>query len=93
MKYSGICSFLLAGLAAGSPTPTLDKRATTMCGQWDSLATGAYTVYQDLWGMSAGTGSQCTTVTGITSNKLVWSTSCECLPAWKTTYPLPLIAS
>lgn len=76
MKGSAI-SILLVGLAAASPTATLDKRATTICGQWDSVATGVYTVYQDLWGMSSGTGSQCTTVTGITSNKLVWSTSCE----------------
>ncbi|KAB5583710.1 concanavalin A-like lectin/glucanase domain-containing protein [Coniochaeta sp. 2T2.1] len=68
-------SIILAGLAIASPTATLDKRATTICGQWDSVATGTYTVYQDLWGMSAGTGSQCTTVTGISSNKLVWSTS------------------
>ncbi|OIW28012.1 family 12 glycosyl hydrolase [Coniochaeta ligniaria NRRL 30616] len=72
---SSATSILFASLAAASPTATLDKRATTICGQWDSVATGAYTVYQDLWGMSSGTGSQCTTVTGITSNKLVWSTS------------------
>jgi len=76
MKSSTI-SILFAGLAAASPTATVGKRATTICGQWDSVTTGAYTVYQDLWGESSGTGSQCTTVTGITSNKLVWSTSCE----------------
>jgi hypothetical protein len=79
MKASALCPILLAGVAAASPTATLDKRATTICGQWDSVATGAYTVYQDLWGMSAGKGSQCTTVTGIASNKLIWSTICECL--------------
>ncbi|EON96324.1 putative xyloglucan-specific endo-beta- -glucanase precursor protein [Phaeoacremonium minimum UCRPA7] len=78
MKLSVLAPGILAGLAAASPAPTksLQERATTMCGQWDSLATGGYTVYQDLWGMSAATsGSQCTTVTGMSGSNLVWSTS------------------
>lgn len=78
MRPFAICSVLaLAGLGTASPTATIEKRATTICGQWDSVATSSYTVYQDLWGMSSGTGSQCTTVTGISSSKLVWSTSCK----------------
>ncbi|KAK3944499.1 putative xyloglucan-specific endo-beta-glucanase [Diplogelasinospora grovesii] len=69
-------AFLAPLLALANPTPTLDKRATTLCGQWDSLATGSYIVYNNLWGESSATsGSQCTTVTGISSSKLVWSTS------------------
>jgi hypothetical protein len=91
MKSSAI-SFLLAGLAAANPTPVLDKRATTICGQWDSVATGAYTVYQDLWGMSSATsGSQCTTVTGISSNKLVWSTSCKYPVLYRGPYLLMIV--
>lgn len=68
----------LAGFVLASPTPTqtVDKRATTFCGQWDSLQTGGYTVYNNLWGMSSATsGSQCTTVTGMSGSNLVWSTS------------------
>jgi len=74
--YNSLLSLALAYIASSSPTPTtLDKRATTVCGQWDSVVTGTYTVYQDLWGESSGTGSQCLTVTSDTSGTLVWSTS------------------
>ncbi|KAI0431372.1 family 12 glycosyl hydrolase [Xylaria sp. FL1042] len=65
----------LAGLALATPTPTVDKRATTFCGQWDSVETGSYIVYNNLWGESAGTGSQCTTVNGLSGNSVAWSTS------------------
>jgi xyloglucan-specific endo-beta-1,4-glucanase len=58
------------------PFKTLDKRATTICGPWDSVVTGTYTLYQDLWGESAATsGSQCSTVTSLSGNTIVWSTS------------------
>ncbi|KAI8634278.1 family 12 glycosyl hydrolase [Xylariaceae sp. FL1651] len=75
MKSFLLASVALAGLALGTPTPTIDKRATTFCGQWDSLQTGSYIVYNNLWGESAGSGSQCTTVQGLSSSKLAWSTS------------------
>lgn len=76
MKFAqSLVSLVFATAAVASPTPVLRKRATTVCGQWDSVATGTYTVYQDLWGISGYTGSQCTTVTSDTSNSLVWSTS------------------
>ncbi|KAI0517311.1 family 12 glycosyl hydrolase [Xylaria bambusicola] len=65
----------LAGLALATPTPTVDKRATTFCGQWDSAQTGSYIVYNNLWGASSGTGKQCTTVNGLSSNSVAWSTS------------------
>lgn len=60
-----------------TPTKTqpLEKRATTVCGQWDSVETGTYTIYNNLWGRDSGTGSQCLTVDGITSNLVKWSTS------------------
>jgi xyloglucan-specific endo-beta-1,4-glucanase len=73
----------LAGLTAAAPSlargeePTrtrpLDKRATTVCGQWDSVQTGGYTVYNNLWGKDSGTGSQCLTVDGVSSGLLKWS--------------------
>ncbi|KAI1175110.1 family 12 glycosyl hydrolase [Nemania sp. FL0916] len=68
---------LLASLALATPTPTstVDKRAATFCGQWDSVQTGSYIVYNNLWGMSAGSGSQCTTVNSLSGNSVAWSTS------------------
>ncbi|KAI0448996.1 family 12 glycosyl hydrolase [Xylaria acuta] len=75
MKSLILASAALAGLALATPTPTVDKRATTFCGQWDSVQTGSYIVYNNLWGQSAGSGSQCTTVTGLTGNSVAWSTS------------------
>ncbi|KAI1438930.1 family 12 glycosyl hydrolase [Xylaria sp. CBS 124048] len=60
-----------------TPTPTLQTRSTTLCGQWDSLQTGPYIVYNNLWGESAATsGSQCTTVDSLSGeNSISWSTS------------------
>lgn len=59
------------------PTRTvpLEGRATTLCGQWDSVTTGSYIVYNNLWGQDQGTGSQCLTVNGISSGLLSWSTA------------------
>ncbi|KAI6607080.1 Endoglucanase cel12C [Pyricularia oryzae] len=64
-------------VANEKPTRTqpLSKRATTVCGQWDSVQTGGYTVYNNLWGKDSGTGSQCLTVDGVSSGLLSWSTS------------------
>ncbi|KAF6822021.1 glycosyl hydrolase family 12 [Colletotrichum plurivorum] len=73
MKFSTLLLFPLAALA--TPTPTLDKRATTFCGQWDSAVTSTYTVYNNLWGASSGSGSQCTTLTGMSGSNLQWSTT------------------
>ncbi|ROV90154.1 hypothetical protein VSDG_08790 [Cytospora chrysosperma] len=75
--------FLVAALAtmvaaAANPPPSRieERAATTICGQWDSVETGSYIVYQDLWGESSGTGSQCTTVNSLSSSgSLPWSTS------------------
>ncbi|PQE23471.1 glycosyl hydrolase family 12 protein [Rutstroemia sp. NJR-2017a BBW] len=65
----------LATAVLAVPTKTLDKRATTICGQWDTVATGTYTVYQDLWGISGYSGSQCSTVNSYSSGTIAWSTS------------------
>ncbi|KAJ4416557.1 hypothetical protein N0V82_006679 [Gnomoniopsis sp. IMI 355080] len=63
--------------AANGDNPTrIVPRATSICGQWDSVETGAYTIYQDLWNEASGTGSQCTTVDSVTDDGvLAWSTS------------------
>jgi xyloglucan-specific endo-beta-1,4-glucanase len=66
----------LSTAALAAPTPTLDKRATTICGQWDSVVTGTYTVFQDLWNeQTATSGSQCSTINSDASGTLSWSTS------------------
>ncbi|RDW91789.1 hypothetical protein BP5796_01183 [Coleophoma crateriformis] len=68
---------ILASAVLATPTKSQNKRAaTTICGQWDSVATGTYVVYQDLWDESAATsGSQCSTVDSLSSETLTWSTS------------------
>jgi xyloglucan-specific endo-beta-1,4-glucanase len=69
-------SALLAAVAVANPTPTLEKRDTTMCGTWGTVATGGYTVYHNTWGSGKATsGSQCTTFTSFSSNSFVWSTT------------------
>jgi xyloglucan-specific endo-beta-1,4-glucanase len=67
----------LAGVVlAKDPSKTIDKRSQQVCGQWDTIQTGSYTIYQDLWGeSSASSGSQCTTYDSLNGNTLVWSTS------------------
>ncbi|ORY55263.1 cell 12a endoglucanase [Pseudomassariella vexata] len=76
MQLTLFSAAVLAGAALASPTRTLEARSTQICGQWDSVATGTYTVYQDLWGESyADSGSQCTTVESLSGNTLAWSTS------------------
>ncbi|KAF4918110.1 putative xyloglucan-specific endo-beta-1,4-glucanase A [Colletotrichum viniferum] len=66
----------MAATAVASPTPTIEKRATTWCDSFGSLATGAYTVYHNNWGAAQATsGSQCTTFNSLSSGSVSWSTS------------------
>lgn len=66
---------VIAAPASEAPTATLEKRAD-FCGQWDSYATGAYTVYNNLWNKNtASSGSQCTGVGGLLGNTAKWHTS------------------
>lgn len=78
MKLSPVFfSASLAALAIAVPTPTrtLKTRSTTECGQYDSVQTGNYIVYSDLWGEdNASSGSQCFTVDGLSGNTIEWST-------------------
>lgn len=61
---------------AEKPTASLKERSTETCDQWGTIETGSYIVYNDLWGESYATsGSQCTTVSGLTNGILSWSTS------------------
>jgi xyloglucan-specific endo-beta-1,4-glucanase len=64
----------LAATAIAVPTNTI-KRADS-CGDWDSVETGSYTVYNNLWGASSATsGSQCFGVDGLDGNTVSWHTS------------------
>ena len=63
-----------ATLAIAAPT-TVVARADT-CGQWDSIATGSYTVYNNLWGESSATsGSQCFGVDSVRGDAVSWHTT------------------
>ncbi|KAJ0300628.1 hypothetical protein Brms1b_012725 [Colletotrichum noveboracense] len=73
---SYLVSAIMAATAVASPTPTIEKRATTWCDTFGSLATGAYTVYHNNWGAAQATsGSQCTTFNSLSSGSVSWSTS------------------
>lgn len=62
--------------APSSPTKTLKDRSVTYCGQYDSVVTGSYTVYTDLWGEdNASSGSQCLTIDSLSGSTIEWSTS------------------
>lgn len=62
-------------LITAAPTNTFQERATNQCGQWDSITTGGYILYQDLWNEASGTGSQCSTLDSVSGNTIAWSTS------------------
>lgn len=47
----------------------------TLCSQYASATSGAYSVNNNLWGESAGSGSQCTYVDSISSSGVSWSTT------------------
>jgi xyloglucan-specific endo-beta-1,4-glucanase len=46
---------------------------TNIYPDWDSIKTGAYTLYNNLWGKGAATsGSQCTTLDKVSGSVLSW---------------------
>lgn len=64
-----------ASLVIAAPAAIVHKRAD-FCGQWDREVTGAYTVYNNLWGQQDATsGSQCTGIDGLSGSTLEWHTS------------------
>jgi xyloglucan-specific endo-beta-1,4-glucanase len=76
-SFSYLASAFLATTALASPTPTLQERATQMCGSWGTVATNGFTVYHNNWGAGGPgiSGSQCTTFNSVKSNSFSWSTS------------------
>lgn len=75
MKFStSIIAASVAALAAAAPTKTIEKRSES-CGQYDSVQTGTYTVYNNLWGESAASsGSQCFGVDSVDGSTVAWHT-------------------
>lgn len=48
--------------------------AQTLCSQYATTTSGEYTVNNNLWGESSGSGSQCTYVDGISNSGVAWHT-------------------
>jgi xyloglucan-specific endo-beta-1,4-glucanase len=66
----------MALLATASPTPATLTRRADMCGDWDNVVTGDYTLYNNLWGKGAATsGSQCTTLDSKSGSVIKWHSS------------------
>jgi hypothetical protein len=73
MKFITAAAVIL-GVASAAPTDTIEKRAQ-QCGQWDNKVSGAYTLYQDLWGISGYSGSQCSDISSSSGGTLNWWTT------------------
>ncbi|KAJ5819794.1 endoglucanase-1 [Penicillium riverlandense] len=50
-------------------------QSQTLCSQYAAATSGAYSVNNNLWGESAGSGSQCTYVDSLSSSGASWSTT------------------
>ncbi|KAI9650579.1 hypothetical protein NHQ30_000597 [Ciborinia camelliae] len=79
MKFTQIAlSLLSAGsvIAAPAPSRTLVERSTQICGQYDSITTGTYVLYQNTWNKAVATsGSQCSTFDSLSGTTIAWHTS------------------
>ncbi|KAF7158170.1 hypothetical protein CNMCM5623_002836 [Aspergillus felis] len=75
MRFSLSIPFVSLGLLGSAVSGSaLSKR--DLCGQWDSVSAGAYTIYQNLWGeASATSGWQCTGLDYQGGNVISWHTS------------------
>ena len=71
---TALAATIVSSLAA--PTKTFEQRAvTSQCAQWASIETGTYILYNNLWGESAGTGSQCSQVNALSGTTMAWSST------------------
>ncbi|GIJ92698.1 hypothetical protein Asppvi_001976 [Aspergillus pseudoviridinutans] len=75
MRFSLSIPVLSLGVLGSAVSGSaLSKR--DLCGQWDSVSAGAYTIYQNLWGeASATSGWQCTGLDYQGGNVISWHTS------------------
>ncbi|KIJ49412.1 glycoside hydrolase family 12 protein [Sphaerobolus stellatus SS14] len=69
-------STILFGLAVAAAAINAAPLANiTLTGQYDCQAAGEFTLCQNLWGESAGVGSQNSTLISTTGNAISWSTA------------------
>lgn len=67
--------FYLASLATALPSASLGKRQEVeLCDQYEYWSGNGYEVNNNLWGMDAGTGSQCTYVDSSSESGIQWHT-------------------
>lgn len=75
MKFSAILFASTASLALAAPIDTIQERGDYCEKNGVVKVTGAYTIYNNLWGQAkASSGSQCTGVDGLDGNSLKWHT-------------------
>ncbi|CAG7853242.1 Xyloglucan-specific endo-beta-1,4-glucanase A; AltName: Full=Xyloglucanase A; AltName: Full=Xyloglucanendohydrolase A; Flags: Precursor [Serendipita indica DSM 11827] len=58
-----------------SPAELAKRAIWSSCATWGSSVQGGYTAYQNLWGASAGTGSQCMELTSVSGTTFAWKTN------------------
>ncbi|RFN49897.1 murein transglycosylase [Fusarium flagelliforme] len=79
MKFCIPLTAFVATLAAATPTSpskTIEKRATTWCDAFGSVATQGYTFYHNNWGKGDATsGSQCTILKSVNNKNFAWSST------------------
>ncbi|GAM90807.1 hypothetical protein ANO11243_088520 [Dothideomycetidae sp. 11243] len=82
MKLAGLAlAAALATTVHAIPIPSHTKAADqTLCGQWDLTISSPYTLYNNLWNLAAGKGSQCTLLSNSWDSGISWKTS------WSWTY-------
>ncbi|OTA31623.1 hypothetical protein BTJ68_08170 [Hortaea werneckii EXF-2000] len=73
MKFtSAVATASLAAIAAAAPSKTITKRADS-CGQWASIQTGNYVLYNNLWGQdNADSGQGCVGLDSLSGNSIAW---------------------
>lgn len=74
MKSSAAVILASAATALSLPSSSLQKRAE-ICGQYESVESGPYIVYNNLWNMDAAEGEQCTGVDSDNGTALAWHTN------------------
>lgn len=75
MMYSIITVLAVVATVTAVPLPKNEKAAfSDMCGQWSFSVSGAYTLYNNLWNLDAGSGSQCSQMNSQTDGSVTWTT-------------------
>ncbi|KAL1946104.1 hypothetical protein VTO73DRAFT_15231 [Trametes versicolor] len=74
MRFSTLFSFVAVAASASAQT--------TLSGQYDCTPAGSYTLCQNLWGESAGSGYQTTTLLSTSGNSVSWRTVWDWQNGW-----------